>query len=587
MSDRILTLFGEEMFPDQSKPGGKGRGKKKAAEQKEETAAEALPQQETEEVSATGVPLIVFEEPHTTVSIPVTETFATTEETPEPEQATVITEENKQEDRPAAVQEVVDVVYHDDTFYSDIRPEEEEQQPEVFWKQFFISEEATAVAEEIAVPEQSTLPQSEYTEGENTIDTETTLTAVLVESPATVEVISFGFQPGDEIPVAVDNVPDIASAEKEQPGISAEDTGLADKETEQAEEEQKSFIIQATVEEENFAFSEPRHEPQTKPIESYATDHQEEEYTEEEETEIEDYEELYRKDQDELTESSLHITDDELEHEIADIEQELRTAAGDEAFSGAEQEIRYIAEDDIPVAEQLVSAEETEQANGPATNLEDDIPTAMQTAIAAIEEIIIASDGQEEISADTTTEAVAVEEGNEEVGEGIDNAIATVEAIILAAEIVSDDLAGESPAPQADAGEQPAAPKPEKIKQEETEQANLPADWKGEKNYYSIGEVADLFKVKTSHIRFWTNEFKLKVRTTRKGDRLYTPDQVREIRTIYHLVKERGFTLAGAKARLKSQNKKDMETIDLKDSLIQLRNKLVAIKNQLGAGKKK
>jgi DNA-binding transcriptional MerR regulator len=110
---------------------------------------------------------------------------------------------------------------------------------------------------------------------------------------------------------------------------------------------------------------------------------------------------------------------------------------------------------------------------------------------------------------------------------------------------------------------------------------NLPMDWEGHKTYYTIGEVAALFKVKTSHIRFWTNEFKLKVRTTRKGDRLYTPELVKEVRAIYHLVKERGFTLAGAKARLKSASKKEVETVDLKQSLQQLRSQLVTIKNQL------
>ncbi len=115
----------------------------------------------------------------------------------------------------------------------------------------------------------------------------------------------------------------------------------------------------------------------------------------------------------------------------------------------------------------------------------------------------------------------------------------------------------------------------------EEKKFELPDDWKGDKQYYSIGEVATLFKVKTSHIRFWTNEFKLKVRTTRKGDRLYTPEQIRELRAIHHLVKERGFTLTGAKAKLKTQNKRDVETIDLKQSLLQLRNKLVIIKNQL------
>lgn len=103
----------------------------------------------------------------------------------------------------------------------------------------------------------------------------------------------------------------------------------------------------------------------------------------------------------------------------------------------------------------------------------------------------------------------------------------------------------------------------------------------GDKQYYAIGEVAKLFNVKTSHIRFWTNEFSMKVRTTRKGDRLYTPAQIREIRTIYHLVKERGFTINGAKTKLKEQKKMTGQSVDLRTSLLQLRNRLVTIKNQL------
>jgi DNA-binding transcriptional MerR regulator len=109
----------------------------------------------------------------------------------------------------------------------------------------------------------------------------------------------------------------------------------------------------------------------------------------------------------------------------------------------------------------------------------------------------------------------------------------------------------------------------------------IPADWKGDKNYYTIGEVATLFGVKTSHIRFWTNEFAIKVRTTRKGDRLYTPDQVRELRAIYHLVKERGFTLAGAKAKLKAPKSLEVTTVDLKTSLTALRNKLQILRDRL------
>ena len=129
--------------------------------------------------------------------------------------------------------------------------------------------------------------------------------------------------------------------------------------------------------------------------------------------------------------------------------------------------------------------------------------------------------------------------------------------------------------------EEPVEEAPTRKKRELEKEIVLPEEWTGEKQYYSIGEVADLFKVKTSHIRFWTNEFKLKVRTTRKGDRLFTPDQVRELRGIHHLVKERGFTLTGAKAKLKEMNNMVIETVDLKQSLLQLRNKLLIIRNQL------
>jgi DNA-binding transcriptional MerR regulator len=105
--------------------------------------------------------------------------------------------------------------------------------------------------------------------------------------------------------------------------------------------------------------------------------------------------------------------------------------------------------------------------------------------------------------------------------------------------------------------------------------------WAGDKQYYAIGEVAALFSANTSHIRFWTKEFDLKVRTTAKGDRLYTPVQVRELAIIYGLVKEKGYTIAGAKAKLKSDKKATVQAADLKQSLLQLRNKLISLRNQL------
>ena len=107
------------------------------------------------------------------------------------------------------------------------------------------------------------------------------------------------------------------------------------------------------------------------------------------------------------------------------------------------------------------------------------------------------------------------------------------------------------------------------------------AGWQPEKQYYTIGEVAALFSVRTSHIRFWTNEFNLKVRTTRKGDRLYTPALIDRLRVVYHLVKDLGYTIPGAKAKMKATKKGSVESMDLKQSLLQLRNQLLMIRNQL------
>jgi DNA-binding transcriptional MerR regulator len=114
-----------------------------------------------------------------------------------------------------------------------------------------------------------------------------------------------------------------------------------------------------------------------------------------------------------------------------------------------------------------------------------------------------------------------------------------------------------------------------------TEGVGILSGWKPEKQYYTIGEVAKLFSVRTSHIRYWTTEFELKVRTTRKGDRLYTPALIAELRGIYHLLKERGFTISGAKAKLKDGQKTPVSTLDLRQALLQLRNQLQTIRNEL------
>ena len=67
------------------------------------------------------------------------------------------------------------------------------------------------------------------------------------------------------------------------------------------------------------------------------------------------------------------------------------------------------------------------------------------------------------------------------------------------------------------------------------------------KRYYSIGEVSKAFNVNTSLIRFWDKEFDiLKPKKNAKGNRMFTPEDVKNLQLIYHLVKERGFTLDGA-----------------------------------------
>ena len=79
-------------------------------------------------------------------------------------------------------------------------------------------------------------------------------------------------------------------------------------------------------------------------------------------------------------------------------------------------------------------------------------------------------------------------------------------------------------------------------------QIDLPTD----KRYYSIGEIAQAFNVNTSLIRFWEKEFDiLKPKKNAKGNRLFTPEDLKNLKLIYHLVKEKGYTLDGAKQHLK------------------------------------
>jgi DNA-binding transcriptional MerR regulator len=75
-----------------------------------------------------------------------------------------------------------------------------------------------------------------------------------------------------------------------------------------------------------------------------------------------------------------------------------------------------------------------------------------------------------------------------------------------------------------------------------------------EKSYYSISETARMFNVNTSLLRFWEKEFDIiKPYKNKKGDRYFTKKDIETIRTIYHLTKEKGYTLQGAKDALKGE----------------------------------
>lgn len=103
-----------------------------------------------------------------------------------------------------------------------------------------------------------------------------------------------------------------------------------------------------------------------------------------------------------------------------------------------------------------------------------------------------------------------------------------------------------------------------------------------DKRYYNIGEVAKAFDVNTSLIRFWEKEFDvLQPKKNAKGNRKFTPEDIKNLELIYHLVKERGFTLEGAKTHLKENKQKTLDTFEIIRKLESIKTVLLKIKNNL------
>ncbi len=103
-----------------------------------------------------------------------------------------------------------------------------------------------------------------------------------------------------------------------------------------------------------------------------------------------------------------------------------------------------------------------------------------------------------------------------------------------------------------------------------------------EKLYYSIGEVAAILNVNASLIRFWEKEFDLlKPKKNKKGNRLFTREDLENIKLIYHLVKDRGYTLQGAKDKLKGGKNNAKSQADVIQSLQKVKSFLLKIKEEL------
>ena len=108
-----------------------------------------------------------------------------------------------------------------------------------------------------------------------------------------------------------------------------------------------------------------------------------------------------------------------------------------------------------------------------------------------------------------------------------------------------------------------------------------------DKLFYSMGEVAEMFDVNTSLIRHWESQFSiLRPKRNKKGNRLFSPEDVENLKMIYHLVKERGMTLEGAKKALRkapSESGVDRDA-ELMERLLRIRALLVEVREDLKAG---
>lgn len=105
---------------------------------------------------------------------------------------------------------------------------------------------------------------------------------------------------------------------------------------------------------------------------------------------------------------------------------------------------------------------------------------------------------------------------------------------------------------------------------------------KVEKLYYSIGEVAGMLDVPVSTIRFWETEFDiLKPMKNKKGNRLFTPADIKNLKILHHLVKKEGMTLSGAKKKLSGKWDETEYKYEITESLQKIKELLIDLRDNM------
>lgn len=107
-------------------------------------------------------------------------------------------------------------------------------------------------------------------------------------------------------------------------------------------------------------------------------------------------------------------------------------------------------------------------------------------------------------------------------------------------------------------------------------------EMKVEKLYYSIGEVSEMLEVPVSTVRFWENEFDiLKPMKNKKGNRMFTPADIKNLKIIHHLLKEQGMKISGAKKKLSEKPDETEYKYEINESLQKIKSMLLDIKDNM------